>query len=483
MTIEEAIAKLKALSAPEKEKASWSGYRELGFEMNDLELLLDLIAPYYLNSEQSDEESAVSIHAWRAMAAIGDVLLVPELVELSMECELIGDDWLSDEFTELMSHFGMEAMSPLIEAARDRPASNLAMDSCEAIVQLVRGEEDRKEAVTALAKLLDEEQFDRDFRGMVVMALLDLEGVEEIDRIRMLYQDNRVNILMAGDLEEVELELGLRDSRSTPRPDLVIEEARLVAEEKKAMAGPYPADGGLEEKLQYYLIRYGLPESIKAVDELDGYLLAIVLSGLKVTADQLFNLVWSPPSRGYQLEFGCDFASQQEEAELRTGLMELLKRIKRGMAEGTYEPHLSIWPDAAESMDPEVAFFTPWLHGYLVGEMTMAAAKLDENYDGNSAITFLAVEMMRCEDEGRRLLEDSEENTFDAFMELAQKKFVRSQEWVLEDFDLGGGAFDMNSGFQDYSQPVPQAKKEEKIERNSPCPCGSGRKYKKCCMN
>ncbi|MGB8720870.1 MAG: SEC-C metal-binding domain-containing protein [Desulfobacterales bacterium] len=26
-----------------------------------------------------------------------------------------------------------------------------------------------------------------------------------------------------------------------------------------------------------------------------------------------------------------------------------------------------------------------------------------------------------------------------------------------------------------------QAVKSEKIGRNSPCPCGSGKKYKKCC--
>ena len=483
MTDKEIIKKLKALRTPEEVTPNWSGYGELGFEMDDVESLQDLIAKYYLNPEQSEKESAVSIHAWRAMAAIGDLRLVPELCDLSMECELIGDDWFSDDFCGLMSHFGMEALPPLLDTVRDRPGSNLAMDSCEAVVQLVEGEEDRKEAVKALGKLLDEEQFDRDFRGLAVSALMDLEGVEEIDRIRMLYHDNRVNIMMAGDLEEVELELGLRDSRSSPRPDLLEEELKLAAKEKEALAGPYPADGNLEEKLQYYLIRYGLPESIKAIDELDGFFLSIVLSGLKPTAVQLFNLAWSPPSRGHRMEAEIQFASQHEEAELSTSLMDLFKRIQRGMTEGTYEPHLSIWPSAAESMDPEVAFFSPWLHGFLVGEMTMAAAKLDENYDGSSAITFLAVEMMRCEEEGRRLLEDSEENTFDGFMELAQKQFLRRREWVLEDFDLEGSAFDMASGFQDYSQPTPQAKKEEKIERNSPCPCGSGRKYKKCCMN
>lgn len=31
-------------------------------------------------------------------------------------------------------------------------------------------------------------------------------------------------------------------------------------------------------------------------------------------------------------------------------------------------------------------------------------------------------------------------------------------------------------------QPVMPHRKEKKIGRNDPCPCGSGKKYKKCCM-
>jgi len=29
----------------------------------------------------------------------------------------------------------------------------------------------------------------------------------------------------------------------------------------------------------------------------------------------------------------------------------------------------------------------------------------------------------------------------------------------------------------------PKPIKSEKIDRNAPCPCGSGKKYKKCCIN
>ena len=33
-----------------------------------------------------------------------------------------------------------------------------------------------------------------------------------------------------------------------------------------------------------------------------------------------------------------------------------------------------------------------------------------------------------------------------------------------------------------HARWTPQVRKEPKIGRNDPCPCGSGRKFKKCCI-
>ena len=34
----------------------------------------------------------------------------------------------------------------------------------------------------------------------------------------------------------------------------------------------------------------------------------------------------------------------------------------------------------------------------------------------------------------------------------------------------------------DYFAPQDPVKKDKKVGRNNPCPCGSGKKYKKCCL-
>ncbi|MBU0486816.1 MAG: SEC-C domain-containing protein, partial [Bacteroidetes bacterium] len=35
----------------------------------------------------------------------------------------------------------------------------------------------------------------------------------------------------------------------------------------------------------------------------------------------------------------------------------------------------------------------------------------------------------------------------------------------------------------DYSQEMPFVKEDPDVGRNDPSPCGSGKKFKKCCMN
>jgi hypothetical protein len=55
-------------------------------------------------------------------------------------------------------------------------------------------------------------------RGFAVSALIDLKAVEAIDIIRGAFRRNSVDISIAGDLEDVEIELGLRDHRVTPAP-------------------------------------------------------------------------------------------------------------------------------------------------------------------------------------------------------------------------------------------------------------------------
>lgn len=48
---------------------------------------------------------------------------------------------------------------------------------------------------------------------------------------------------------------------------------------------------------------------------------------------------------------------------------------------------------------------------------------------------------------------------------------------------LGRYAAALREAYKNAASPQPLERVASKVQRNDPCPCGSGRKYKKCCMN
>ncbi|MDP2228059.1 MAG: SEC-C metal-binding domain-containing protein, partial [Moraxellaceae bacterium] len=62
---------------------------------------------------------------------------------------------------------------------------------------------------------------------------------------------------------------------------------------------------------------------------------------------------------------------------------------------------------------------------------------------------------------------------------------ARKQRWEKEDAkkDVGVWDGDYNYDYDKTFLPEPYVRAEQKIGRNDPCPCGSGKKYKKCCLD
>jgi preprotein translocase subunit SecA len=60
---------------------------------------------------------------------------------------------------------------------------------------------------------------------------------------------------------------------------------------------------------------------------------------------------------------------------------------------------------------------------------------------------------------------------------MADKQAKRRPRPTIES---GGGAAAQAANAQASSEPQPVRRAEPKVGRNEPCPCGSGKKYKKC---
>lgn len=65
------------------------------------------------------------------------------------------------------------------------------------------------------------EKFETDgplLNAFLISGLIDIDATEAIGLIRHAFSRDRVDLSIVGDIEEVEIEMGLRTYRSTPRP-------------------------------------------------------------------------------------------------------------------------------------------------------------------------------------------------------------------------------------------------------------------------
>ena len=472
MSAEKIKGNLAKLPEPDSRNRDWPDYAKLGFSDKDLEDLMEVARDFYLDLTQDDKASSLSIHAWRAMVAVGGCL--ENLVELSIECDLIDDDWFRDEFPLLLGKLGLQESLELREIYQaNSEFTCLAEGLIEGLPYMARDEKDREKVIEVLISLFEEKNFDRYLRGLTVASLEDLKAVEAIEVIRGQFAQNRIDISIVGDLEEVEMSLGLRKKRETEKPDFQLLEQEIALIELKNEVGAFPKEGSLDEKLRYFLLRYGNPRAIKRVDELDGFLLACVLANPNCATEEASFCVWDILGGG--VDWQPDFETKGEEEAWLQSLEEVLGRIKNGLEQDCYEPYTLVWPDAAESMDPDVPYFTPWLEGYMQGYLAFS----DEDEELSENFVIMVQEVFETEEEGTRLLEDRKDNPIYHIISEITGRYGQSS----------GEGFRFNAHQQQAWLASDEADNERavshksEVSRNDPCPCGSGRKYKKCCMN
>ena len=201
--------------------ADWPDYvNEFAIGSEHVGELIRLACDETLHRADSDtSEVWAPLHAWRVLGQLRAAASVPPLLNL---LKTIEEDEAAD--AELPVVFGMIGPAAIPYCAgflSDRanpPFSRItAIDAIKEIA--ARHPWCRAECIGILARTLESPAHrDRWVRGFVVSALIDLEAVEAIDAIRVAFRRKSVDISIAGDEEDVEIELGLRERRATPAP-------------------------------------------------------------------------------------------------------------------------------------------------------------------------------------------------------------------------------------------------------------------------
>jgi yecA family protein len=173
-----------------------------------------------------------------------------------------------------------------------------------------------------------------------------------------------------------------------------------------------------------------------------------------------------------------EFAGEAEAKPVLGGLMSLYNWIGERTERGElpippgYRPR-SPAMDNYEKGNP----FGRWRYGFFIGHGWLRELWAEHVSDHDELIgqVMMPVLFLADIDRARELYEQILDQKR-SFEEAAESMLAILPQALIEYAEAGRGAF--QAVMQQRTQPV----RSDKIGRNDPCPCGSGKKYKKCCL-
>ena len=215
------ISILFGLGEVHRSRTDWLDYSEYGIGEDDVDDLINLVTDVSLHSAPTDSNEVwVPLHAWRALGQMRNQRAIGPL--LRMFDALWEDDWALEELPQVLAMIGPDAIGPLTDFIDDDShaefARAMAVSSLEKIAE--SSPEERDLVVTIITDYLENpDEISTDLNGCAVSSLITLQAKESIDTVRRLYASGNVDISICGDIEDVEMEFGLRTQRSTPSPN------------------------------------------------------------------------------------------------------------------------------------------------------------------------------------------------------------------------------------------------------------------------
>jgi len=202
----------------------WLDYKSLGLSLQHIDQLMGVLTDEELHLAPSESaEVWAPVHAWRALGQLGAVQAVGPLIAQLRRIDEEWDDAVGEEMPRVFAMLGAPAVHPLGEYLGSHSHGIFARVCAAHSLEKIGSQHPqlRDECVYLLTRQLVEHDLnDPILNGFLIYYLLGLQAVEAIDHIRAAYAHERVDLHVTGDVEKVEMELGLRKERSTPEPQL-----------------------------------------------------------------------------------------------------------------------------------------------------------------------------------------------------------------------------------------------------------------------
>jgi hypothetical protein len=217
------VDKLLTLGDARDSTAHWPDYLALGLGPEHIPDLIRMATDEKL--QWADSESLqvwAPIHARRALGQLHAEAAIEPLAGLLHLIDDDDDDWVGEELPDVYGMIGPAAIPALAAYLADASHPLFArVASAHSFAEIgVNHPDARAECVAALTAQLERfAENDPTLNAFLVSYLMDLKAVESASVMERAFAAGQVELPVAGDWEDVQIELGLRQTRTTPRPN------------------------------------------------------------------------------------------------------------------------------------------------------------------------------------------------------------------------------------------------------------------------
>lgn len=222
-TYTEPVSKLLSLGA--MDWGEWDDYSEFGFAKEHIPELIQLGTDHHLLIDvEDDDEMWAPMHAWRILTQMQAVEAIAALAQVLDWSKESNSDLINEGLTDALEKFGEPVIEPLtifINMAEHKESGYIS--ASEVMCHIAEKQPECRERVVASISAALDAHFERnneDVNGFWLSDLLDLKAVESYPIIKKVFDAKKINVRVAGDLEDVEIEFGMRKERDTPAPNL-----------------------------------------------------------------------------------------------------------------------------------------------------------------------------------------------------------------------------------------------------------------------
>jgi hypothetical protein len=221
----------RLLTYGEADWSEWADYSGLGFKEEHIPELIRLGTDAHLLLDDVDESESfwAPMHAWRVLELMNSTEAVGPLVELFDLDDQSDSDLISEGLLDVIVRYGPAAIDHLANFLLEtRHEGGGLVGAGEALARIGNQHPEHRDRIVQLISAALEARYAGnapDINGFWICDLMDLKAVESYPVIAKAFEEETVDFTIVGDLEDVQVELGLLEKRKTRRPDSAIERA------------------------------------------------------------------------------------------------------------------------------------------------------------------------------------------------------------------------------------------------------------------